>query len=77
MLPWGHGGACVRPGSELPSSRISGEQASRLERIVDGDGSIRVVPVDLDPIRAVCGSGSGGAIARLLADGSLEREKER
>ena len=51
--------------------------SSRLEWIVDGDGSIRVVPVDLDPIRAFRGSGSGRATARLLADRSLDREKER
>jgi len=51
--------------------------SSRLEWIVDGDGSILVVPVDLDPIRAFRGSGSGGATARLLADRSLDRAKER
>ncbi len=51
--------------------------SSRLEWIVDGDGSIRVVPVDLDPIRAFRGSGAGGGTARLLADRSLDRKKER
>jgi AbrB family looped-hinge helix DNA binding protein len=51
--------------------------SSRLEWIVDGDGSIRVVPVDLDPIRAFRGSGAGGSTARLLADRSLDRKKER
>ena len=33
--------------------------STRLEWIVDGDGAIRVVPVDLDPIRAFRGSGAG------------------
>ena len=50
---------------------------TRLEWIVDSDGSIRVVPVDLDPISAFRGSGSGGATARLLADRALDRKKER
>ena len=51
--------------------------SSRLEWIVESDGSIRVVPVDLDPIRAFRGSGSGGATARLLADRIHDRQKER
>jgi len=51
--------------------------SSRLEWIIDSDGSIRVVPVDLDPIRAFRASGVGGSTARLLADRSLDREKER
>jgi len=51
--------------------------SSRLEWIVDSDGSIRVVPVALDPIRAFRGSGSGGTTARLLADRNLDRQSER
>jgi AbrB family looped-hinge helix DNA binding protein len=51
--------------------------SSRLEWIVEGDGSIRVVPVDLDPIRAFRGSGAGGGTARLLSERSLDRERER
>jgi len=51
--------------------------SSRLEWIIDSDGSIRVVPVDLDPVRAFRGSGSGGSTARLLADRRLDRRKER
>ena len=50
--------------------------STRLEWIVDGDGAIRVVPVDLDPIRAFCGSGAGGGTARLLQDRQLDRRKE-
>jgi AbrB family looped-hinge helix DNA binding protein len=40
--------------------------STRLEWIVDGDGSIRVVPVALDPIQAFRGCGAGGGTARLL-----------
>jgi AbrB family looped-hinge helix DNA binding protein len=50
--------------------------STRLEWIVDGDGAIRVVPVDLDPIRAFRGSGAGGGTARLLKERQLERRKE-
>ena len=51
--------------------------STRLEWIVDGDGSIRVVPVALDPIEAFRGSGSGGSTARLLEDRSRNRQKEQ
>lgn len=51
--------------------------STRLEWIVDSDGSIRVVPVALDPIEAFRGSGSGGSTARLLQDRSLDRQKEQ
>ncbi len=50
--------------------------STRLEWIVDGDGSIRVVPVALDPIQAFRGSGAGGGTARLLADRVSDRQKE-
>ena len=50
--------------------------STRLEWIVDGDGAIRVVPVDLDPIRAFRGSGAGGGTARLLKERQLDRRKE-
>ena len=50
--------------------------STRLEWIVDGDGAIRVVPVDLDPIRAFRGSGTGGGTARLLNERQLDRRKE-
>ena len=50
--------------------------STRLEWIVDGGGAIRVVPVDLDPIRAFRGSGAGGGTARLLKDRQLDRRKE-
>lgn len=50
--------------------------STRLEWIVDGDGSIRVVPVALDPIQAFRGSGAGGGTARLLADRASDRQKE-
>lgn len=47
-----------------------------LEWIVDRDGSIRVVPVALDPIEAFRGSGYGGSTARLLEERRLERDQE-
>jgi bifunctional DNA-binding transcriptional regulator/antitoxin component of YhaV-PrlF toxin-antitoxin module len=47
--------------------------STRLEWIVDGDGAIRVVPVDLDPIRAFRGSGAGGGTTRLLKELQLDR----
>jgi AbrB family looped-hinge helix DNA binding protein len=50
--------------------------STRLEWIVDGDGAIRVVPVDLDPISAFRGSGAGGGTARLLKERQLDRRKE-
>lgn len=50
--------------------------ATRLEWVVDGDGSIRVVPMALDPIQAFRGSGGGGGTARLLEDRTLDRQKE-
>jgi bifunctional DNA-binding transcriptional regulator/antitoxin component of YhaV-PrlF toxin-antitoxin module len=49
--------------------------SSRLEWIIDSDGSIRVVPLDLDPVPAFRGSDSGGSTARLLADRRLDRRK--
>ena len=42
--------------------------STRLEWIVEGDGTIRVVPVELDPIAAFRGSGTGGSTERLLAE---------
>jgi AbrB family looped-hinge helix DNA binding protein len=50
--------------------------STRLECIVDGHGSIRVVPVALDPIDAFRGSGAGGGTARLLEDRAIDRQKE-
>jgi AbrB family looped-hinge helix DNA binding protein len=47
-----------------------------LEWIVDSDGAILVVPVDLDPIRALRGSGADGGTARLLKERQLDRRKE-
>ena len=67
----------VRPWS--PASireRFGLGPSTRLERIVDGDGAIRVVPLDLDPIRAIRGSGAGGGTARLLKERQLDRRKE-
>jgi predicted nucleic acid-binding protein len=44
---------------------------------VEGDGSIRVLPVKSDPIEAFQGSGTGGSVARLLAERApLERGRE-
>ena len=48
-----------------------------LEWLVEADGSIRVVPVDGDPIAAFRGSGSGGSVDRLLADREADRAAER
>ena len=49
-----------------------------LEWLVDGDGSIRVVPVVESPLQAFRGQGpDGGAVARLLADRALDRNAER
>lgn len=50
--------------------------STRLEWIVESDGTIRVVPVDGDPVQAYRGSGAGGSTARLLADRSRERQRE-
>jgi AbrB family looped-hinge helix DNA binding protein len=50
--------------------------ACRLEWFVEGDGSIRVVPVQNDPIDAFRGSGKGGSVARLLAERTLDRARE-
>ncbi|MCT0212787.1 MULTISPECIES: AbrB/MazE/SpoVT family DNA-binding domain-containing protein [unclassified Synechococcus] len=50
--------------------------STRLEWIVDTDGSIRVVPVDLDSIRAFRGSGTSGSTARLLAERRSDRQQE-
>jgi AbrB family looped-hinge helix DNA binding protein len=56
--------------------RFSLRPASRLEWIVESDGSIRVVPVDAHPIAAFRGSGAGGSTARLLAERQVERQRE-
>jgi AbrB family looped-hinge helix DNA binding protein len=50
--------------------------STRLEWLVESDGSIRVVPVDADPITAFRGSGAGGSTARLLAERQAERLRE-
>ncbi|MBM5797316.1 MAG: AbrB/MazE/SpoVT family DNA-binding domain-containing protein [Cyanobacteria bacterium K_Offshore_0m_m2_072] len=49
----------------------------RLEWWVEADGSIRVVPVDGDPIAAFRGQGAGGSADRLLADREADRAAER
>lgn len=50
--------------------------STRLEWLVESDGSIRVVPVDADPITAFRGSGVGGSTARLLSERQVERLRE-
>ncbi len=50
--------------------------SSGVEWVGDGDGSIRVVPVDLDPIPAFRGSGSCGVNARLLGERQRGRQTE-
>ena len=52
--------------------------SQRLEWIVEADGSIRVVPVDLSPVKAFRGMGQrGGSNQRLLADRVAERQAEQ
>ena len=52
--------------------------SDRLEWLIDGDGSIRVVPVVESPVQAFRGQGrGGGAVARLLVDRALDRNAER
>lgn len=48
----------------------------RLEWFVETDGTIRVVPVALDPVQAFRGAGHGGSVERLLADRSADRGRE-
>ena len=58
--------------------RFSLTPAQRLEWIVEADGSIRVVPVDLSPVKAFRGMGCRqGSTQRLLADRDAERQAER
>ena len=55
-------------------ARFSLGPSQRLEWIVEADGSIRVVPVDLSPVRAFRGMGQrGGSSQRLLADREAEQ----
>jgi AbrB family looped-hinge helix DNA binding protein len=49
--------------------------AKRLEWIVD-DGTIRVVPVEENPVAAFRGRGKGGGTERLLLDRRRDLEKE-
>ncbi|PXF54265.1 MAG: AbrB family transcriptional regulator [Deltaproteobacteria bacterium] len=49
--------------------------SKRLEWIIDDD-TIRVMPVDTDPVVAFRGSGRSGAAARLLAERRRDRERE-
>jgi len=51
---------------------------SQLQWIVEADDSIRVVPVDLSPVKAFCGMGRrGGSSQLLLADRVSERHAEQ
>ena len=59
-------------------ARFSLGPSQRLEWIVEDDGSIRVVPVDLTPVKAFRGMGQrGGSSQRLLADREAERQAEQ
>ena len=59
-------------------ARFSLGPSQRLEWIVEADGSIRVVPVDLSPVKAFRGMGQlGGSSQRLLADREAERQAEQ
>ena len=49
-----------------------------LEWLIDGDGSIRVVPVVESPVQAFRGQGrDGGAVARILEDRALDQNAEQ
>ena len=59
-------------------ARFSLGPSQRLEWIVEADGSIRVVPVDLSPVKAFRGMGQhGGSSQRLFADRETERQTEQ
>jgi AbrB family looped-hinge helix DNA binding protein len=49
--------------------------SKRLEWVIEGD-TIRVVPVEANPIAAFRGSGKGGTVKRLLAERRRDRERE-
>jgi bifunctional DNA-binding transcriptional regulator/antitoxin component of YhaV-PrlF toxin-antitoxin module len=54
------------------------DPTQRLEWIVEADGSILVVPVDLSPVSAFRGMGRrGGSCQRLLADRVAKRLAEQ
>ena len=56
-------------------ARFSLGPSQRLEWIVEADGSIRVVPVDLSPVKAFRGMGQrGGSSQRLLADREADQQ---
>ena len=50
-------------------------QSDRLEWIVENN-TLRVVPVRKNPIDEFRGKGTGGAVARLLADRNKDRDIE-
>lgn len=49
--------------------------ADRLEWIIE-NGTIRVIPVQADPIAAFQGQGRGGSVQRLLAERQQDKERE-
>ena len=49
--------------------------SDRLEWIVDASG-IHVIPVKSNPIDAFRGRGTGGSVARLLAERAQDRSQE-
>lgn len=49
--------------------------SDRLEWVVENN-TIRVIPVQKDPIEAFRGSGTGGSTARLLEDRAQDKERE-
>ena len=49
--------------------------SDRLEWMID-NGTIRVVPVEDDPILAFRGQGKGGAVTRLLEERTKDRATE-
>lgn len=50
--------------------------SERLEWVVDGEGTIRVIPVRLDPIDTFRGQGKGGATSRLVQERRSDKERE-
>ncbi|MBK8986151.1 MAG: AbrB/MazE/SpoVT family DNA-binding domain-containing protein [Chloroflexi bacterium] len=49
--------------------------ADRLEWVIEND-TIRIIPVQADPVAAFRGQGRGGAVDRLLAERNQDKSRE-